>query len=330
MKIVVDGMGGDNSPSEIVKGCIDFLNESQKEVHIYITGPEKKIKEELEKYPNNNNITIVDASEVISCNEPPAMAVRKKKDSSMVKALRMVRDGEADAIISAGSTGALLTGATLIIGRIKGIKRAALAPLMPGKNGPFMLLDVGANVDCKPENLTQFALMGKAYFESVMNVSNPKVGLVNIGTEEEKGNELAKESYKLLKEENINFHGNVEPRDMVSGDVHVVVADGFVGNSILKAIEGVSSLILGRLKDGIYSSLKTKIGGALLKPVFKKFKKDFDYREYGGTPFLGVKGVCIKAHGSSDAKAIKNAIKQSVLFYDKKVIDKIKAEFQNN
>ncbi|MCM1991082.1 phosphate acyltransferase PlsX [Oceanirhabdus seepicola] len=328
MKIVVDGMGGDNSPCEIVKGCIDFLTESKKEVHIYITGPQKKIEEELEKYQNNNNITIVDASEVISCNEPPAMAIRKKKDSSMVKALRMVRDGEADAIISAGSTGALLTGATLIIGRIKGIKRAALAPLMPGEKGPFMLIDCGANVDCKPENLVQFALMGKAYFESVMNISDPKVGLVNIGSEEEKGNELTKESYKLLKEENINFYGNIEPRDMVSGDVQVIVADGFVGNTILKAIEGVSSLIFGRLKEGIYSSFKTKIGGALLKPVFSQFKKDFDYREYGGTPFLGVKGVCIKAHGSSDAKAIKNAIKQSVLFYDKKVIDKIKTEFE--
>lgn len=325
MRIVVDGMGGDNAPHEIVKGCIDFLNEV-KDAEIFITGPEKQIQEELSKYTNGDRISVVNATEVISCNEPPAMAVRRKKDSSMVKALRMVKDGEADAVISAGSTGAFLTGATLIVGRIKGINRAALAPLLPGKKGLFMLMDAGANVDCKSKNLVQFAQMGKAYYENVMNINNPQIGLVNIGTEEEKGNELVKETYSLLQEEDINFYGNVEARDIMNGEVHVAVADGFVGNAILKATEGTASLIMSKLKSGIMSSTRSKLAGVLLKPVLKKFKKEFDYREYGGTPFLGVNGACIKAHGSSDSLAIKNAIKQAVEFNKGNVVEKIKEE----
>lgn len=324
MRIIVDGMGGDNCPDAVIEGCVEALKEN-KSIEIMITGPEELLNEKLKNYQYDaNRFKVINASEVIGTNEHPAMAVKRKKDSSLVKALRMVKDGEGDAVISAGSTGAFLTGATLVVGRIKGIKRPALAPVMPGKNGPFMVVDCGANVDCRPEYLLQFALMGTAYYKSVMGVENPKVGLVNIGAEEEKGNELTKATYQLLKESGLNFIGNVEPRDVTSGDVEVLVCDGFVGNTILKMYEGVSSNIFSILKKEVYSSTRTKIGGIFMKPVFKKFKTDYDYKAYGGAAFLGVNGVCIKAHGSSDGRAIKNAIKQGVKFYENQLIEKIK------
>ncbi len=256
------------------------------------------------------------------------MAIKRKKNSSLVKALNLVKSGEADAIISAGSTGAFLAGCTLIVGRIKGIDRPALAPVVPGKKGPFMIIDAGANAECKPHYLVQFGLMGKIYFENILKVNNPSVGLVNIGTEEEKGNELSKSAHKLLKEANLNFVGNVEAREIPSGDVNVLVCDGFAGNVILKLYEGAVANIFDILKTGIMRSFRTKIGGILLKPVFKKFKKDFDYKEYGGAAFLGVNGICIKAHGSSDAKAFKNAIKQATIFYENNVVDKLKLEIE--
>ena len=255
------------------------------------------------------------------------MALRKKKDSSIVKALNLVKSGECEAIISAGSTGAFLAGCTLIIGRIKGIERPALAPIMPGRRGNFMVVDVGANVDCKPEYLVQFAKMGKIYYEVMFDSKNTSVGLVNIGAEEEKGNELTKATYKLLKEEDFNFVGNVEPREVAKGEVNVLVTDGFVGNTILKMYEGCASNLLGMIKDEILSSsLIPKLGAVLLKPVFKKLMVKFDYTEVGGAPFLGVKGICIKAHGSSDGKAFKNAIKQTISFSEKGVLDKIESE----
>ncbi|MEG1255225.1 phosphate acyltransferase PlsX [Clostridium sp.] len=327
MKVVVDGMGGDHSPQTIVEGCV--LAQKEYDINIIITGKEELIKAELEKYEyNKEKITVVDAREVISTNESPVKALKTKKDSSLVKALELVKNNEADAIVSAGSTGAFLAGCTLIVKRIKGISRPALAPVMPGKNGPFMIIDVGANADCKPHYLTQFAQMGKVYFENVLGVNNPTVGLINIGAEEEKGNELTKEAHKLLKEEDINFVGNVEPREIPKGEVNVLVCDGFVGNTVLKMYEGVASTILNELKDEIMSSTRTKIGGLLLKPVFGRFKKQYDYKEYGGAAFLGVNGICIKAHGSSDGKAIKNAIRLSKTYYDTKVLDKVKIAFQ--
>lgn len=325
MRIVVDGMGGDNAPKAIVKGCVDFLQSNTKD-EIIITGNKDDIERELSAYDKSSRITIVHTSEVISCNESPTMAIRRKKDSSLVRALKMVKDGEADAILSAGSTGALLTGATLIIGRIKGINRAALAPILPGEKGPFMLMDAGANVDCKPRNLVQFASMGKAYTQSVLGVNEPKIGLINIGTEEEKGNEMVKETYGLLKASTVNFAGNIEARELMKGEVHVAVADGFVGNAVLKASEGVAALIMTKLKSGFKSSLKAKLGALLMKSSLIEFKKEFDYREYGGTPFLGVKGICIKAHGSSDSLAIKNALKQAKLCKERDIINKIKEE----
>ena len=327
MVVVVDGMGGDFSPSAVVEGCVAAIKEY--DINILITGPEDLIKVELKKYNyDNSKIKIVDAIEVISTNEHPVMAIKRKKNSSLVKALNLVKSGEADAIISAGSTGAFLAGCTLIVGRIKGIDRPALAPVVPGKKGPFMIIDAGANAECKPHYLVQFGLMGKIYFENILKINNPTVGLVNIGTEEEKGNELSKATHKLLKEANLNFIGNVEAREIPSGDVNVLVCDGFTGNVILKLYEGTVATIFNLLKVEIMKSFKTKIGGILLKPVFKKFKKDFDYKEHGGAAFLGVNGICIKAHGSSDAKAFKNSIKQATVFYENNVIDKLKVEIE--
>ena len=327
MVVVVDGMGGDFSPNAVVEGCIAAIKEY--DINILITGPEDLIREELEKYTYDcNKIKIVDAKEVINTNEHPVMAIKRKNDSSLVKALNLVKNGDADAIISAGSSGAFLAGCTLIVGRIKGIDRPALAPIMPGKKGPFMIIDCGANAECKPHYLLQFGLMGKTYFENILKIVNPSVGLVNIGTEEEKGNELSKSAHKLLKGANLNFVGNVEAREIPTGDVNVLVCDGFTGNVILKLYEGAVANIFDILKTSIMGSFRTKLGGILLRPVFKKFKKDFDYKEYGGAAFLGVNGICIKAHGSSDAKAFKNAIRQATIFYENKVVDKLKLEIE--
>lgn len=328
MIIAVDGMGGDLAPDAVVDGCIQAVK-AYSDIHIIITGKENIIKDKLkEKGYNGNKIEILNAEEVVSTNEAPVRAVRRKKDSSMVKALQLVKDKKADAIISAGSTGALMAGSTFVLGRIKGINRVCLAPLLPGVKNPFMIADSGANVDCKPEYLVQFGMMGKVYFENVLGVKNPTIGLVNIGEEEEKGNELTKSAYSLLKDTDYNFVGNVEPRDIPEGKVNVLVCDGFVGNSILKTYEGVAINIFKMLKEDIMSSFRSKVGGALLKPVFKNFKKKFDYTEYGGSPFLGAKGICIKAHGSSNAKAFKNAIRQAKICNDKKIVKKIEDNLQ--
>ena len=331
MKIAMDGMGGDNAPAAVIEGIIQALEE-YKDIEMYITGPEKEINEELSKYNyEKDKINVIDATEVISTNEHPVMAVRKKKDSSLVKAMNLVKDGTCDAVISGGSTGAFLAGCTFIVGRMKGVERPALAPIMPGRNGSFMIVDVGANVDCKPSYLVQFAKMGKVYYEKVFNVKNPTVGLINIGAEEEKGNELTKSTYQLLKEHNeLNFIGNVEPRDISTGDTNILVSDGFVGNTALKMYEGTASTLLKVMKDEIMkSSIISKAGVLLLKPVLKKIMKRFDYKEYGGAPFLGVDGICIKAHGSSDARAFKNAIRQTDIFYKNDVLNHMKNEFNN-
>lgn len=332
MKIVIDGMGGDHAPSAVVEGVIDAIKQYD-DIEVYITGPEDAIKSELDKRSfNSERVKIINATEVISTNEHPVMAVRRKKDSSIVKALNLVKSGECDAIISAGSTGAFLAGCTLIVGRIKGVERPALAPIMPGRNGNFMVIDSGANVDCKPEYLVQFANMGSIYYGSVFNKENPTVGLVNIGAEEEKGDDLTKATHKLLKEEKtINFIGNVEPREIPKGEVDVLVCDGFVGNTVLKLYEGAALNLLGIIKDQIMNaSFMPKVGAMLLKPVFNQLKVKFDYKEVGGAPFVGVNGICIKAHGSSDGKAFKNAIKQTRIFHASDVVGKIKKEISEN
>ena len=329
MKIAIDGMGGDNAPAAVVEGAIQAIKEYDN-IELVITGPEEVINSELAKYTyTKERISVIDAKEVISPSEHPVMALRKKKDSSIVKAMNLVKEGTCDGIISGGSTGAFLAGCTLIVGRIKGVERPALAPIMPGRRGNFMIVDVGANVDCKPVFLVQFAKMGKIYYQKVFNVKNPSIGLINIGEEEEKGNELTKATFKLLKDEkNLNFKGNIEPRDIPTGDTNILVSDGFVGNTALKMYEGAASSILGMIKDEILnSSIISKLGVVLLKPVLKNLLKRVDYKEYGGAPFLGVDGICIKAHGSSDAKAFKNAIRQTKIFYENNVLEDIKNEF---
>lgn len=329
MKIAIDGMGGDNAPQAVIAGIVEAIKEYNN-IEVYITGPEMTINTELSKYDYpKEKVKVIDAKEVISPNEHPVMAVRRKKESSIVKALQLVKDGTCDAIISAGSTGAFLAGCTLIVGRIKGIERPALAPIMPGRRGNFMIVDVGANVDCKPAFLVQFAKMGKIYYQKVFKESNPSIGLINIGAEEEKGNELTKATFKLLKEDtSINFKGNIEPRYIPTGDTNILVSDGFVGNTALKMYEGSASSILGIIKDEVLkSSVISKMGVLLLKPVLKRIMKKFDYKEYGGAPFLGVDGICIKAHGSSDSKAFKNAIRQTKIFYENDVLKELKKEF---
>lgn len=327
MRIVIDAMGGDKAPEVIVKGAVLALKEF--DINISLVGDRTLIENLLkgEEY-DRSKIDIVHTTEIIGYNESPTLAIRRKKDSSMVVGLRMIKEGLGDAFISAGSTGALLAGGLFIVGRIDGIDRPALAPVVPGRCKPFMLLDVGANAECKVQNILQFAAMGEIYVRKILKRENPTVALANIGTEEEKGTEFVKECYKALKIKP-NFSGNIEGREMLEGNVDVVVADGFVGNIILKTFEGVAGTIFDILKEEIMSSARTKVGGLLLKPVFSKFKKKFDYTEYGGAILLGLKNPVIKAHGSSNAVAVKNAVKQAVLSVDERVVDEIRVEIKN-
>lgn len=329
MKIIIDAMGGDNAPGEIVKGAVAAINEYN--VEIILVGDENKIKNVLSKEEvHMGRVQIIHTSEIITNNDHPALAIRKKKDSSIVVGMRMLKDGMGDAFISAGNTGALLAGGLFVVGRIKGVDRPALAPVIPGKNGPFLLMDSGANAECKTQNILQFATMGEIYMKKVFKKESPSVGLVNIGAEEEKGTEFVKECHKLLKGSKLNFKGNVEGRDIPEGNIDVVVCDGFTGNIVLKVFEGVAQTIFDTLKQEIMANTRTKIGGLLLKPVFKKFKKKFDYTEYGGAILLGVNGPIIKAHGSSNAKAVKNAVRQAVLCIEGGVVESIRNEIGKN
>ena len=310
MNIAIDAMGGDLAPKAVLEGVSLVLPELSKDVELVLYGDEAAIKSGLaELNITDARVKTIATSEVICCDEQPTLAIRRKKDSSMVRAIEAVAAGEADCVLSAGSTGALLTGGTLIIKRLKGVKRPALATVLPTMDGCMLLLDCGANTDCKSDYLVQFALMGSAYMKRVMGVENPRVGLLNNGTEEEKGNELTKETHQLLKSAPVNFAGNCEARDVLSGEFDVVVCDGFDGNVVLKGTEGTVSLMLGLLKKGLTSSFFTKIGALLCKPAFRMLKKKLDYTEYGGAPLLGVKGICIICHGSSSSRAIYNAIR---------------------
>lgn len=319
MKLIVDGMGGDNAPIEIVKGVVDAVN--QYNIKIIIVGNKIVIEEELKKHNyDKNNIEILPANDIITNKDDPTYAIRRKKDSSMVIGLKALSDGLGDGFLSAGNTGALLVGGLFIVKRINGIKRAALTSVYPNLKGFSLLVDAGANVDCKPDYLEQFALMGSIYMENVVGISNPKVGLVNIGSEEGKGNTLAKESFELLNKLDLNFIGNVEGRDLSLGVADVIVCDGFVGNIILKTTEGVALGIMKQIKEAINTNFKTKIGGLLIKSKVNGIKQKIDYREYGGAPLLGTRKPIVKAHGSSDAYAIKNAIKQLINFINEDVI----------
>ena len=309
MRIAVDGYGGDNAPAEVVKGVLAAL-EADKELEVLLTGKAEELSAIAGKH---DRLIIRDARDVISCDETPTVAIRTKKDSSLVVALDAVKDGEADGLVSAGSTGAVLVGATLKVGRVKGVERPALAPALPTvKGGKVILCDCGANVDCKPSYLVGFARMAVAYQKGVFGVDDPRVGLLNNGAEESKGNVFSVECHHLLKEATgINFIGNVEARDILSGEVDVVVADGFDGNIALKSAEGTANAVFALLKEGIYQGgLRVKCGAMLLKPVFKRLKRTLDYNEHGGAAFLGLKKPVVKAHGSSKAKSICGAILQ--------------------
>lgn len=325
--IAVDAMGGDNAPKAVCEGVLMALRE-MKDIAVTLCGPEAEIRPLLAGSEDvADRLTVLDAPDVISMHESPTLAVRRKVNSSMVKAMLEVKAGRCQAFVSAGSTGAVLAGGILRVGRIRGIDRPALAPVLPGRNHPFLLIDSGANVDCTPEFLNQFGLMGSVYMEKVEGVKNPGVGLVNIGAEEEKGCQQVKAAFALMKAQTAyRFTGNVEARDVPTGDTAVVVCDGFVGNVILKYTEGLASALTGMLKDSILAGgLRGKIGGLLLKPAMRSFKNRMNYEEHGGAPLLGVEGAMVKAHGSSSPLAFKNAIRQARLMVEKDVTGTIRA-----
>ena len=325
VKVALDAMGGDNAPAEIVKGAVEALNENDK-LKVVTVGDETAIKAELAKYTyDTSRLEIVHTTEVIETAEPPVMAIRKKKDSSLVKAMTMVKNKECDAFVSAGSSGAILVGGQVIVGRIKGVERPPLAPLIPTKTGFSLLIDCGANVDARPSFLVQFAKMGTIYMENVMGVKNPTVAIVNIGAEEEKGNALVKETFPLLKGcPDINFIGSIEARDIPYGMADIIVCDAFVGNVILKLYEGVGAVLISKVKEGMMTSLRSKIGALLVKPALKTTMKSFDASEYGGAPLLGLNGLVVKTHGSSKSKEIKNTLIQCVTFKEQNINEKIK------
>lgn len=325
VKVALDAMGGDNAPKEIVKGAVEAVKEDER-IQVILIGKEALVQAELERYEyDKNRISVVNADEVISNDEAPVMAIRQKKNSSIVVALNMVKKGEADAFVSAGSTGAILVGSQLVVGRIRGIERAPLAPLIPTMNGVSLLIDCGANVDARASHLVQFAKMGSLYMEHVIGVSQPRVAIVNIGAEEEKGNMLVKETYPLLKNCNeINFVGSIEARDIPYGKADVIVCEAFVGNVILKLYEGVAGALVQQIKEGLMSTTVSKIGAALSKSALKKTLKKLDASEYGGAPMLGLNGLVVKTHGSSNSKDVKNSIIQCALFKEQNINEKIK------
>lgn len=320
MNIMIDGMGGDHAPEEIVKGAVQAAKEISGTVSII--GREERINECLQALNwNGDNIEVVNATEVISNNESPAMAVRKKKDSSISKGMRMLKEGEVDAFISGGSTGALLSAGLLILGRIRGIKRPAIAAFFPkiGMNDTSLILDCGANAESRPEYLLQYGIMGSIFVEKVKGIENPEVMLLNVGAEEEKGDPLHKKSFELLRNADINFKGNCEGRDVPFGCCDVVVTDGFSGNVFLKSSEGVALAVMKRIKQKMTEGLAAKAGALLSYNKLKEIKKEFDYSEEGGAPILGLKGPVLKIHGSSKANAVYNAILKAVPYVEQDV-----------
>ncbi len=308
MKIAVDAMGGDHAPKEIINGVLQSLKEFN-DIHIQLYGEETAMKPYLETH---QRLTIHHCGEVISSDDEPVKAVRRKKDSSMVRMAQAVKNGEADACVSAGNTGALMAAGLFIVGRIEGIERPALAPTLPTIGGEgFVLLDVGANADAKPNHIVQYAIMGSIYAQKVRGIQNPRVGLLNIGTEAGKGNDLTRAAYGELMKAPLNFIGNIEARDLLTGTTDVAVTDGFTGNMVLKTIEGTASGLFTMLKDVFSSSVKTKISAALVKDDLRGLKKQMDYTEYGGAALFGLNSPVIKAHGSSNGTAVKNAIRQA-------------------
>ncbi len=339
MKILLDAMGGDNAPDAVIKGAIKA--EKEIESDIVLIGNEEVINSKLKQFYGKdkisditNKITIKHTTEQIEMEDIPTVAIKQKKDSSMVVGFKMLKEDEGDVFISAGNSGALLTGATLLVGRIKGIDRPAIAPVLPAYKKSFMLMDAGANTNCKPLNLVQFAQMSTIYLKNTFGIENPKVGLLNIGTEETKGNDLVKETYNILKEHSdeygINFIGNVEGRDCFSGEVDSVITDGFTGNVFLKTTEGVGKLVKRNLTESLKRNIFTTLCAIPCLPAIKRFSKTMDYKEYGGALFLGVKKPVVKAHGSSDENLFYFTLKQAENFVKSKVVDKMKEEFEKS
>ena len=315
IKVAVDAMGGDYAPGEMVAGAVDAVN-AKPGIQVLLVGQEQTVTAELSKFTyNKEQIQVVNAAEVIATDEPPVNAIRKKKDSSIVVGMNLVKKGEADAFVSAGSSGAILVGGQVIVGRIKGVERPPLAPLIPTEKGVSLLIDCGANVDARPSHLVQFAQMGSIYMEHVMGIRNPRVAIVNIGAEEEKGNALVKETFPLLKEcPGINFIGSIEAREIPHGAADVIVCEAFVGNVILKLYEGVGATLISMVKGGMMSTLRSKIGALLVKPALKETLKAFDASQYGGAPLLGLNGLVVKTHGNSKRTEVRNSIIQCVTF----------------
>ena len=325
VRVVVDAMGGDNAPAEPVKAAVEAVTERE-DIDVILTGRQDVIENELGKFQNypKERIRIVNTTEVIETAEPPVLAIRKKKDSSIVVGLNLVKKQEAEAFVSSGSSGAILVGGQVIVGRSKGVQRPPLAPLIPTQNGVSLLIDCGANVDARPEHLVQFAKMGSIYMEDVVGIKNPRVAIVNIGAEEEKGNALVKETFPLLKEcQGINFIGSIEARDIPAGYADVIVCEAFVGNVILKLYEGVGATLISKVKQGMMTTLRSKIGALLVKPALKSTLKSFDASEYGGAPLLGLKGLVVKCHGSSKSSEVKNSIIQCISFKEQNISERI-------
>ncbi|WP_096435444.1 phosphate acyltransferase PlsX [Alteribacter populi] len=327
MKLAIDAMGGDHAPQAVVEGAEKALTQYQ-DLEIVLFGNEDQIKQYSK---GMNRLTVIHTDEVISSDDSPVRAVRRKKNSSMVRAVQEVKNGNADACISAGNTGAYMTAGLLVVGRIKGIERPALSPMLPTLGGEgFLLLDVGANMDAKPTHLVQYAVMGSIYMQKVRNISTPRVGLLNVGTEAGKGNDLTKQVYQQLQDQDlpVDFVGNVEARDLLNGAADVVVCDGFSGNLVLKSIEGTALSMFSLLKDELTSSFKNKLAAGVLKPSFKQIKQKLDYAEYGGAGLFGLRSPVIKAHGSSDSQGIFSAIRQAKTMHEEKVVDLITSEIK--
>ena len=322
MKIIVDAMGGDNAPLEVLKGCALYKKEN--DIDFVLTGKKEAIEQIIaDEKLDLGNYEIVHTDDVISMEDEPTRVIKDKKESSLGKAFSLLKQGYGDAVVSAGSTGAVLVGATMTVGRIRGIKRPALATVMPGDNGPTMLMDCGANVECRPEMLVQFGIMGSVYMNKIQNVDNPRVMLANVGTEDTKGGPLQKEAFELLKKAPVNFCGNIEGRDLLASVADVVVADGFSGNLILKTCEGVAGMMYANLKQVFKKNFVSKLAAAMVMSGLKVFKKKMDYTEYGGAPLMGIAKPVIKAHGSSNAVAFKNALRQAVEYHNNNVISEI-------
>ena len=327
VRVVVDAMGGDNAPAEPVKAAVEAVTERD-DIVVILTGKQEVIESELSKFQNypKERIQVVNATEVIETAEPPVVAIRKKRDSSIEVGLNLVKKQEADAFVSSGSSGAILVGGQVIVGRSKGVQRPPLAPLIPTEKGVSLLIDCGANVDARPDHLVQFAKMGSIYMEDVVGIKNPRVAIVNNGAEEEKGNALVKETFPLLKEcPGINFIGSIEARDIPAGYADVIVCEAFVGNVILKLYEGLGSTFMKMIKSGLMKDTRSKVGALLVKPAIKETMKAFDASEYGGAPLLGLKGLVVKSHGSSNAKEFKQSILQCIAFKQQNISGRIAA-----